>query len=164
MKENVETAYFASGCFWGTQYHFNKAPGVIATYVGFMGGKQENPSYQDVKTGETGHVETVMVMYNPAETSYLQLARLYFETHDFTQIGGQGPDIGSQYRSVIFYTNDEQVRIAEELIELLTSMGYHIVTALEPASVFWMAEEYHQDYYSKTGESPYCHIYNKIFD
>lgn len=160
---NAETAYFASGCFWGTQYHFSKAPGVIETFVGYMGGSIENPSYQQVKTGETGHVETVMVLYNPDKISYLQLARLYFETHDFTQIGGQGPDIGSQYRSVIFYCNDEQQMLAEDTIETLNIMGYEVATALEPANVFWIAEDYHQNYYDKSGETPYCHIYRKIF-
>ncbi len=160
---NIETAYFASGCFWGTQFHLNKAPGVIETVVGYMGGELENPSYEQVKTGETDHVETVMVLYDPDKITYTQLARLYFETHDFTQIGGQGPDIGSQYRSVIFYCNDEQQMLAEELIETLNTMGYNVATSLEPASIFWIAEDYHQNYYDKSGQTPYCHIYRKIF-
>lgn len=161
--ENFETAYFASGCFWGTQYHLDKAPGVISTYVGYMGGNVENPSYEQVKTGETGHVETVMVLFDPTKTTYPQLARLYFETHDFTQIGGQGPDIGSQYRSVIFYNNEIQQQFAEELIETLMEMGYMVVTTAEPATVFWIGEDYHQHYYDNNGSMPYCHAYNKIF-
>jgi len=162
-RKDFETAYFASGCFWGTQYHFNKAPGVDATYVGYMGGELENPRYEEVKTGETGHVETVMVVYNPDETSYQQLLRLYFETHDFTQIGGQGPDIGSQYRSVIFYSNEEQRFESDEMITLLTEMGYLVATSLEPADIFWIAEDYHQNYYDKAKGTPYCHVYRQIF-
>lgn len=162
-QENAETAYFASGCFWGTQHHLHKVPGVIDTYVGFMGGALENPSYEQVKTGETGHVETVMVLYDPTKTTFHQLARLYFETHDFTQIGGQGPDIGSQYRSVVYYCNDDQRICMGELINTLSLKGFMVATSLEPASVFWFAEDYHQHYYQKTGGTPYCHIYRKIF-
>ncbi|MDH6343430.1 methionine-S-sulfoxide reductase [Parabacteroides sp. PFB2-12] len=161
--DNTAIAYFASGCFWGTQYHFDKHPGVIETYVGFMGGKKENPTYEEVKTGETGHVETVMVVYDPTQTSYRLLSKLFYETHDFTQIGGQGSDIGTQYRSVAFYDNDHQQMVAEEVMEVLTNMGYPVATSIEPASVFWIAENYHQKYYDKSGGTPYCHIYRKIF-
>ncbi len=159
----IQKAYLASGCFWGTQYHLNKMFGVSATYVGYMGGNLDNPSYPQVKTGTTGHVETVEVLFDTEEVSYEQILKLYFETHDFTQIGGQGPDIGSQYRSVIFYSNEEQKVTAEKLIELLTRMGNKVATSLEPASTFWKAEDYHQHYYDKNGDSPYCHIYKKIF-
>lgn len=159
----IQKAYLASGCFWGTQYHLNKMFGVTATYVGYMGGDLANPSYSQVKTGTTGHVETVEVLFDTEETSYEQIIRLYFETHDFTQVGGQGPDIGSQYRSVIFYANEEQKIIAENQIKLLTAMGYSVATTIECASTFWRAEDYHQHYYDKNGDSPYCHIYKKIF-
>ncbi|MDL2282773.1 peptide-methionine (S)-S-oxide reductase MsrA [Parabacteroides sp. OttesenSCG-928-G06] len=162
-SDNTETAYFASGCFWGTQYQFDKCPGVVETYVGYMGGRKENPTYEEVKTGDTGHVETIMVVYDPRQTSYLQLVKLFFETHDFTQVGGQGPDIGSQYRSVIFPNDEYQQMIAEEVMETLTDMRYPIATVIEPASVFWIAEDYHQKYYDKTNGTPYCHIYRKIF-
>ncbi|MDL2244003.1 peptide-methionine (S)-S-oxide reductase MsrA [Parabacteroides sp. OttesenSCG-928-J18] len=161
--DSTEIAYFASGCFWGTQYHFDKFPGVVETFVGYMGGRKENPSYEEVKTGDTGHVETIMVVYDPEKTTYRQLAKLFFETHDFTQIGGQGPDIGSQYRSVIFPGDDYQQTIAEEVMETLNAMGHPVATAMEPASVFWIAEEYHQKYYDKSNGTPYCHIYRKIF-
>ncbi len=160
---NKETAYFASGCFWGTQFYFEKAKGIISTTVGYMGGAMENPAYTDVKTGRTGHVETVEVVYDPNQTSYEELIKLYYETHDFTQVGGQGPDIGTQYRSVIFYLNEEQKSIAEKYILILTDMGYKVATSLEPASTFWKGEEYHQHYYDKKGDRPYCHIYRKIF-
>lgn len=161
--DNIETAYFASGCFWGTQYHFDRVKGVIATYVGFMGGSVEDPTYEQVKTGETGHVETVMVMFDSAKVSYIELLRLFFETHNFSQVGGQGPDIGSQYRSVIFYCDIEQKSWSEEIIDILNLKGHVVETALEPASVFWFAEDYHQHYYDNTGGTPYCHIYHKIF-
>ena len=159
-----ETAYFASGCFWGTQYHLEKVKGVDSTHVGYMGGTIDNPSYPEVKTGTTGHVETVEVIFDPSQTSFEQLVRLYFETHDFTQVGGQGPDIGSQYRSVIFYCNEEQKEIAERYIGKLFGMGFKVATALEPAGKFWIGEDYHQHYYDKKGETPYCHIYRKIFN
>ena len=118
-------AWFASGCFWGTEYHFNKAKGVIETTVGFMGGHLDSPSYRQVCTGETGHLETTEVVFDPQQTSYEELVKLFFETHDFTQLDGQGPDIGSQYLSAIFYANDEQKAIAEKYIGILTEKGYH---------------------------------------
>lgn len=162
-NEKTETAFLASGCFWGTQYHLNKLPGVVLTLVGYMGGTLEHPSYPQVKTGETGHVETVKVVFDPAKTSYEEVLRLYFETHDFTQVGGQGPDIGSQYRSVIFYVDEAQKAMAEKQIGILTEKGYKVATAVEPATTFWMGEDYHQHYYDRKGEHPYCHIYRKIF-
>lgn len=164
VKEEVEIAYLASGCFWGSQYHLDKIDGVKETIVGYMGGTLDNPSYPEVKSGTTGHVETVKVVFDRDETSYEQVLRIYFETHDFTQVGGQGPDIGSQYRSVIFYNSEEQKQVAEKLIEELEKMGYNVATSLEPASTFWSGEDYHQYYYDKRGETPYCHIYKKIFD
>ncbi|MDP4238758.1 MAG: bifunctional methionine sulfoxide reductase B/A protein [Bacteroidota bacterium] len=158
-----ETAYFASGCFWGTQYHFMKAKGVIATTVGYMGGRTQNPTYKQVCTGETGHVETTQVVFDKTKTSYEDMVKLYFETHDFTQVGGQGPDIGDQYRSVIFYSSEDQRLIAEKYIGILTDKGYKVATILKPAPKFWKAEDYHQEYYEKNHGTPYCHIYRKIF-
>ncbi len=158
-----ETAYFASGCFWGTEYHFMKAPGVIETTVGYMGGHTKNPTYREVCTGETGHAETTKVVFDKTKTSYDNMVKLFFETHDFTQVGGQGPDIGDQYRSVIFYTSPEQKQIAEKYIAILTEKGYKVATKLQPAPEFWKAEDYHQEYYEKKHGTPYCHIYRKIF-
>lgn len=163
QKPKVERAIFASGCFWGSQYHLQRVKGVLYTKVGYTGGKLANPSYEDVCTGKTGHAEAVEVFYDPSLTDYETLAKLYFETHDFTQINRQGPDIGEQYRSVIFYINDEQKQIAEKLIGILTEKGYKVATKLEKAGTFWVAEGYHQDYYNKKGGTPYCHIYRKIF-
>lgn len=162
-EKNQETAYFASGCFWGTQYYLMKAPGIISTTVGYMGGHTKNPTYKEVCTGETGHVETTEVVYDTTKTSYEELVKLYYETHDFTQVGGQGPDIGDQYRSVIFYANEDQKHIAEKYIGILTTKGYKVATLLRPAPEFWKAEEYHQEYYEKKHGTPYCHIYRKIF-
>jgi peptide methionine sulfoxide reductase msrA/msrB len=162
-NKNMEKAFFASGCFWGTEYHFMKAKGVIETTVGYMGGHTQNPTYKDVCTGETGHVETTEVDFDTTQTSYEDMLKLYFETHDFTQVGGQGPDIGDQYRSVIFYTSDEQKKLAEKYIGILTAKGYKVATILEKAPQFWPAEDYHQEYYDKKHGTPYCHIYRKIF-
>ena len=159
----METAYFASGCFWGTEYHFMKAKGVLETTVGYMGGHTQHPTYKEVCTGTTGHAETTEVVFDPTQTSYEELVKLYFETHDFTQVGGQGPDIGDQYRSVIFYTSDEQKQMAEKYIKILGDKGYKVATILEKAPEFWSAEDYHQEYYDKKNGSPYCHIYRKIF-
>jgi peptide methionine sulfoxide reductase msrA/msrB len=166
MKKEInthETAYFASGCFWGTQYHFMKAAGVISTTVGYMGGHTQNPTYKDVCTGETGHAETTEVVFDNTKTSYENMVKLYFETHDFTQVGGQGPDIGDQYRSVIFYTSEAQKQIAEKYVRILTDKGYKVATILQKAPEFWKAEDYHQEYYEKKNGTPYCHIYRKIF-
>jgi peptide methionine sulfoxide reductase msrA/msrB len=158
-----EKAYFASGCFWGTEYHFMKAKGVKITTVGYMGGHTQHPSYREVCTGTTGHVETTEVEFDTTKTSYEQMVKLFFETHDFTQVGGQGPDIGDQYRSVIFYTTNEQKEIALKLISVLKDKGFKVATELHPAPHFWAAEDYHQEYYDKKGGTPYCHVYHKIF-
>jgi peptide methionine sulfoxide reductase msrA/msrB len=163
MDHVHETAYFASGCFWGTQYYFMKAKGVISTAVGYMGGHTKNPTYKQVCTGETGHVETTQVIFDKTKISYEDMIKLYFETHDFTQVGGQGPDIGDQYRSVIFYASDDQKETAERYIHILTNKGYKVATILRPAPEFWKAEDYHQEYYEKKQGTPYCHIYKKIF-
>lgn len=159
----VEVAYFASGCFWGTEFFFMKKPGVKHTAVGFMGGDVENPSYHDVCRGDTGHLETTEVKYDTRAVSYEELVKLFFETHDFTQVNGQGPDIGTQYLSCIFYLDDFQKEIAEKYILLLREKGYQVATMLRPATHFWKAENYHQQYYQKKGGYPYCHAYRKIF-
>ncbi len=156
-------ALFASGCFWGTQYHFDKAHGVILTTAGFSGGSTANPTYEEVCQGNTGHLETVEVLYDPERTSFEKLAKLFFETHDPTQKDGQGPDIGSQYLSAIFYHNKRERAIAEQLIAHLSNSGHRIATKLLPAGIFWPAEEYHQQYYEKNGGTPYCHFYTKRF-
>ena len=159
----TERAIFASGCFWGTEYHFQRAPGVISTTVGYTGGRVENPTYKQVCTDRTGHAEAVEVIYDPEKTSYEKMAKLFFETHDFTQLNRQGPDIGKQYRSGIFYLDDEQKKTAEELVQVLRNKGFDVKTEITAASKFWPGEDYHQDYYNKTRKTPYCHIYRRIF-
>jgi peptide methionine sulfoxide reductase msrA/msrB len=162
-KGRYGTAIFAGGCFWGVEYYLQKSPGVISVTSGYTGGHVKNPSYKEVCTGTTGHAEAVKVIYDPTKTSYEKLLRLFMEIHDPTQTGGQGPDIGDQYRSVIFYLNDEQKAIAEKDISLLKSKGYKVVTEVVKASEFYDAEKYHQDYYLNNGKVPYCHGYVKRF-
>ena len=159
----TERAIFASGCFWGTEYHLQKAPGVLSTAVGYTGGHVENPTYKQVCTDTTGHAEAVEVVYDPSKTSYEQLARLFFETHDFTQLNRQGPDVGKQYRSAIFYQDEKQKEAAVKLVGILREKGFDVKTEITPAGKFWPAELYHQDYYKNNGKTPYCHIYRKIF-
>lgn len=158
-----DIAIFASGCFWGTEYYLSKLDGVISTRVGYAGGFVENPTYKEVCTGATGHVEAVEVIYDPSKISYETLSRAFFESHDPTQVGGQGPDIGDQYRSIIFYSDEEQRMIAEKLIRHLTKKGMNIATEIKPIQRFWPAEELHQNYYAKTAGQPYCHFYRKLF-
>lgn len=159
----LRKSYFASGCFWGTEYFFMKAKGVKETAVGFMGGHVNNPTYEQVCQKNTGHLETTEVVFNPAETTYEEMVKLFFETHDFTQTNGQGPDIGSQYLSCIFYSTPQEKEIAEKYIGILTAKGYKVATMLKPVSTFWKAENYHQQYYAYKGTKPYCHKYTKIF-
>lgn len=158
-----EKAYFASGCFWGTEYYFMKANGVVKTTVGYMGGHVDNPTYEQVCQKNTGHFELTEVEYDTKQTSYAELVKLFFETHDFTPTDGQGPDIGPQYRSCIFYSNEDEKEIAEKYIAILESKGYKVATLLQKISTFWKAEDYHQQYYQHKGQQPYCHRYTKIF-
>jgi peptide methionine sulfoxide reductase msrA/msrB len=157
------TAIFAGGCFWGVEYFMQKEAGVISVTSGYTGGTVRNPTYREVCTGNTGHAEAVKIVYDPDKTSYEKLLKLFLEIHDPTQVGGQGPDIGDQYRSEIFYLNDDQKNIAQKDLNVLKSKGYKVVTSLEKASEFYPAEEYHQDYYFRNGKMPYCHVYTKRF-
>jgi peptide methionine sulfoxide reductase msrA/msrB len=159
----LEKAYFSGGCFWGVEHLLKQSEGVISTRVGYMGGRTKNPTYKQVCYENTGHAEVVEVVFDPKKTSYETLARLFFEIHDPTQKNRQGPDIGDQYRSAVFYTNNEQKETAEKLIAVLKGKGYNPVTEVVPANTFWVAEDYHQDYYDNTGKQPYCHIYQKRF-
>lgn len=159
----TEKAIFAGGCFWGVEYYFQKAKGVISTEVGYIGGHTDNPTYKEVCSGKTGHIEAMQVTYDASQTSYEELAKLFFEIHDFTQRNGQGPDIGEQYLSEIFYFDDKQKETAESLIKILTDKGFNVATTLRKATVFWKAEDYHQQYYQKNGHEPYCHTRKKVF-
>ncbi len=160
---DTQRAIFASGCFWGTEYYFQRAPGVLSTRAGYTGGHTAHPTYREVCTGQTGHAEAVEVCFDPDVTSYEALARLFFETHDPTQVNRQGPDRGTQYRSAIFYLDDDQKETAKRLIERLRAKGLDVATEVTPAGPFWPAEAYHQKYYDVTGKTPYCHIYTPRF-
>jgi len=156
-------AYYAGGCFWGVEHLFQSKDGVLNAVSGYMGGSLDNPTYQDVLTGKTGHLEAVEITYDPDQVSYQELTKLFFEIHDPTQVNGQGPDIGAQYLSAVFYSSEEEKKISRELIDLLKNIGYDVITKLIPAENFWNAEEYHQDYYVKKNQQPYCHAYRKKF-
>ena len=162
-KKTEETAIFAGGCFWGVEFYFEKEDGVKSAVSGYIGGRTKNPTYQEVCSGTTGHIEAVKVTYDPQKITYETLAKLFFEIHDPTQRGGQGPDIGQQYESVVFYQDEQQKRISENLIRILKDKGLNVVTKLIPASTFWDAEGYHQNYYDNKGGTPYCHFRTRRF-
>ena len=162
-KERTETAIFAGGCFWGVEHFLSKESGVLDVESGYIGGHTENPTYEEVCSHRTGHAEAVRVTFDPSKVSYEKLARLFFEIHDPTQVGRQGPDIGDQYRSEVFYTTPAQRETAEKLIAELRAKGYDVVTEVTQATTFWPAEGYHQDYYDRKGTQPYCHGYTKRF-
>lgn len=163
MTDNLEKAYFAGGCFWGVEYHFQNLPGVISTRVGYMGGEKERPTYAEVSSGATGHAETLEVVFDRTQTNFAMLAKLFFEIHDPTQRNRQGPDIGTQYRSAIFFTSAEQRETAQQLIAFLKNQGLKVATELIAAGTFWEAEGYHQKYYTQGGGEPYCHIRQQRF-
>ncbi len=166
MSSNeIRSAYFAGGCFWGVEYHFEKLEGVKAAVSGYMGGTLNNPSYREVCTGQTGHLEVVRVDYDPNIVDFETLTKLFFEIHDPEQTNGQGPDIGPQYLSAIFYNNEEEKRVSKKLIDILESKGYRVATKLISTlnTPFFEAEDYHQDYYFKHNKAPYCHSYTKRF-
>jgi peptide methionine sulfoxide reductase msrA/msrB len=162
-KGRYETAILAGGCFWGVEYYLQKEEGVKTVSSGYIGGHVKNPTYREVCTGRTGHAEAVKVVYDPDKTSYEKIVKLFLEIHDPTQVGRQGPDVGDQYRSGIFYLNEEQRKIANKLLGQLADKGYKIATEVSAATEFYEAEDYHQDYYFNNGKMPYCHSYTKRF-
>ncbi len=163
VAEKKEVAIFAGGCFWGVEHLLQKRKGVISVTSGYIGGTKENPTYSDVSKGNSGYAEAVEVVYDASQVDYETIAKLFFEIHDPTQVNRQGPDVGEQYRSEIFYIDDKQKETAQKLINTLKAKGYKVATKVTKANKFWPAENYHQDYYQKKGSQPYCHSYVKRF-
>ena len=160
MRTANETATFAAGCFWGVEAAFRQVPGVVDTAVGYEGGTLENPTYRDVCSDRTGHAEAVQVTFDPARVSYEDLLKVFWENHDPTQVNRQGPDVGTQYRSAVFYHSDAQQAAAAASKKALDASGRYrrpIATEIVPASTFWRAEDYHQRYLEKRGLAT-CHI------
>jgi len=163
--EKYKKAYFAAGCFWGVEYWFQQVKGVFDAHSGYMGGHLENPTYREVCSKDTGHLETVEVIYDPKEVSFETLCRLFFEIHNPEQMDGQGPDIGPQYLSAIFTNNVEEEDTVQKLINELEYKGMNIATMIKDANehTFYKAEEEHQNYYKLRNSTPYCHTYTKRF-
>ena len=157
----LEKATFGAGCFWGVEYQYAKIPGVISAESGYAGGKTLNPTYEDICAKGTGHAEVIEVTFDPAKVTYRTLVEYFFKMHDPTQVNRQGPDIGDQYRSVIFTHSPEQQKVAEDVkigLTLAKAFSRPIATQIEKAPKFWKAEEYHQKYYHLRGKKPYCHL------
>ncbi len=163
LLEDRALAYFAGGCFWGVEYYMEKLDGVYSVESGYMGGSIANPTYSQVSKGDTGHIESVEVRYNPSKISYEALARVFFEIHDPTQKDGQGPDIGEQYLSTVFVNSKKERETIERLISILEKRGYHIATKILDKKRFYRAKEHHQNYYEQRRKEPYCHGYIKRF-
>ncbi len=158
ILQDFSKAYFASGCFWCVEIIFESVQGVEEAVSGYSGGKEENPTYRQVSNGSTGHTEAVEVFYDPEKVSYETLIKVYYGSHDPTTVNGQAPDFGAQYRSVIFYQNDSEKKIAEEFKKTLEASGKYnkpIATEIVPFEKFWIAEDYHQDYEKKNPNQPY---------
>jgi peptide methionine sulfoxide reductase msrA/msrB len=161
--ENLSYAYFAGGCFWGVEYYLEKLEGVKEVTSGFMGGHIKNPSYYEVVRSNTGHLETVEVVYDKNKISYEKIAKTFFEIHDPTQTNGQGPDIGEQYLSAVFVKDEKERKIIQNLIKKLEANGYKVATKILDKSEFYAADESHQNYYERKRSKPYCHEYKKRF-
>jgi len=160
MSQNTtETAIFAGGCFWCTEAIFKEMKGVISVIPGYTGGKRTNPTYEQVTTGATGHAEAVKIEFDPSQVSYEELLQVFFATHDPTTLNRQGNDVGTQYRSAIFYTNDKQKELAKAYIKFLNNsdvFDQYIVTEVVPATKFYEAEDYHKNYLARNPDNPYC--------
>lgn len=157
----LEKATFGAGCFWGVEYQYAKIPGVHSAVSGYAGGRTDNPTYEDICEKRTGHAEVIEVAFDPTKVAYRTLVEYFFKMHDPTQVDRQGPDVGDQYRSVIFTHSPEQRKVADEVKAGLTLAKVYrqpIATQVEPAPRFWRAEEYHQRYYQLRGKKPYCHL------
>jgi peptide methionine sulfoxide reductase msrA/msrB len=162
--KSTDEVILAAGCFWGVEHLLKKLPGVLLTEIGYSGGQTPNPTYKEVCSKNTGHLEVVRVIFETEKLNLEKLLKYFLEIHDPYQKDGQGPDIGEQYLSAIFYYNDEQKKEAEKLLGILSSKGKQVATTVQPAKPFYIGEEYHQNYYEKKGSQPYCHKHVKRFD
>jgi peptide-methionine (S)-S-oxide reductase len=161
LPKRIEVTTLGGGCFWCTEAVFSQLKGIEKIEPGYSGGNIENPSYEQVSTGRTGHAEVAQITFDPAVISFKEILQIFFSTHDPTSLNRQGPDIGTQYRSVIFYHNDEQKAIAEQVIKEFSDEGAFdapIVTRVEPLKAFYKAEDYHREYYKRHPEQPYCRV------
>ena len=159
VDKNLETATLAAGCFWCVEAVFDDLRGVEDVVSGYSGGHADNPNYQQVCSGTTGHAEVIQVRFDPSEVSFREILQVFFTVHDPTTMNRQGNDVGTQYRSAIFYHSDEQKRVAEEVIREIADAGIYddpIVTEIVPFDKFWPAENYHQEYFSNNPNQPYC--------
>ncbi len=161
MDTKLETAIFGGGCFWCTEAVFGQLRGVLSVTSGYAGGQLDNPTYEQVSMGNTGHAEVIKFEYNPEQISFGDLLEVFFATHDPTTLNRQGNDVGTQYRSVIFSANDEQKKIAIEFLKKLETDRIFtdpVVTTIEPLVKFYPAEDYHQNYFNRNGGKPYCQV------
>jgi peptide methionine sulfoxide reductase msrA/msrB len=161
---DTEEAIVAGGCFWGVDYFLRQIVGVLHVEVGYTGGITNEPSYEEVCRGNTGHYEAARVIFDKAKTEYSAVIKRFFEIHDPTQRAGQGPDVGQQYQSAVFYYNEAQREKAAGLIQILQAKGYDVATRLWEVQPFWPAESFHQNYYARQGKLPYCHLPIPRFD
>lgn len=160
-KTQFQIATLAGGCFWCTEALYQRINGIISVTPGYTGGQKENPTYEEVCGGNTGHAEAIEIVFDPTRTSYEAILNMFFHLHDPTQLNRQGNDVGTQYRSAIFYHNDEQKKIAEEVKEKIQSSGMYkdkVVTEIMPFTKFYTAEDYHQNYYNNNNKAPYCQL------
>lgn len=159
----TEEIIVAAGCFWGVEHYMKKLDGVVFAESGYCGGEKPYPDYKSVCAGGTGYLEVVRIIFDKTKLSLEDILKYFFEIHDFEQINGQGPDIGEQYKSAIFYYNEHQKKVAQDLINILKEKSYKVATELREMKPYYVAEDYHLDYYLKQGSLPYCHSYKKIF-
>ena len=153
----------AAGCFWGVEHYLKKLDGILFAESGYCGGDEQNPDYKNVCVGNTGYLEVVRVVFDTNKISLEAMLKYFFEIHDFTQTNGQGPDIGAQYKSAIFYYDEQQKLVAENLVNILIEKGYKVATSIREIKPYYVAEDYHLDYYLRNGSIPYCHSHTKIF-
>ncbi len=162
-RAELERVIYAAGCFWGVEYYFQHARGVVSTQAGYTGGSESDPTYRAVKAGATGHAFAVEVVFDPKDVNFEELTKFFFEIHDPSQENMQGADVGRQYRSAIFYTTHQQYIVAQKVIKELANKGTRVMTRVEPAGEFWTAEEMHQSFLEKRRQTPLCRSYVNRF-